>query len=465
LAVAVPFAVFGMRGGMTTATRPITISNANQYVDRPTDAALVLNTPFAIFRTLGKKPFITPRYLSDADAAALYSPVHLPPDSVSFRPMNVVILIVESFGKEYIGSLNTDVAGYRGYTPFIDSLLPECLTFQYSFSNGRKSIDAMPSVLSSIPMFVEPFFLTDASMNDVSSVAGELTRNKGYYSAFFHGAMNGSMGFQAFARTVGFNDYYGRSEYNADPRYHGDRDFDGTWAIWDEEFLQFFGDKLSEFRQPFVTALFTASSHHPYQVPKRYEGHFPAGEKPIHKCIGYTDNALRLFFEKVQREPWFENTLFVLTSDHTNQRTLPRYLTDLGYFCVPIVFYAPGMPELRGLNTELIAEQIDIMPTVLGLLGYDHPYVAFGQDLLHTPAATKFAINYIEGTYQYLTGDLLLQFDGQLKAVYNFRDDPLMQHDIKDLLPEAERIAHTNRIKAIVQQYMERMNGNELVVR
>ena len=123
----------------------------------------------------------------------------------------------------------------------------------------------MPSILSGIPMFVEPFILTTYSLNNVSGIAGELSRT-GYNTAFFHGAENSSMGFQAFARSTGFAHYYGRTEYNADPRFGGDNDFDGTWAIWDEEFLQFYSHTMNQMQQPFCTALFTATSHHPFVV-------------------------------------------------------------------------------------------------------------------------------------------------------------------------------------------------------
>lgn len=125
----------------------------------------------------------------------------MPNDSLTKRKKNVVVIIIESFGREYIGGFNKWLDGgrYKGYTPFVDSLMQHSATYQYSFCNGRKSIDGMPSVLSSIPMFIEPFFLTSASMNNVSGLAGEL-KEEGYYSAFFHGAENGSMGFQAFAR-------------------------------------------------------------------------------------------------------------------------------------------------------------------------------------------------------------------------------------------------------------------------
>jgi phosphoglycerol transferase MdoB-like AlkP superfamily enzyme len=189
---------------------------------------------------------------------------------------NIVILIVESFGREYIGALNETLEGgkYQGYTPFVDELCDSCVTFRWSFCNGRKSIDGMPSILSAIPMFVEPFFLTPASMNEVGGLAQAL-REKGYETAFFHGAENGSMGFQAFARKTGFQKYFGRTEYNADPRFNGDKDFDGMWAIWDEPFLQFYAQQMSELREPFMTAVFTASSHHPYAIPEQYKDTYP----------------------------------------------------------------------------------------------------------------------------------------------------------------------------------------------
>lgn len=470
LLVAVPFTVFGMRGGMTTATRPITLSNANQYVERPLDAGLVLNTPFSLFRTLGKATFVIPSYLSEKEAEAVYTPVHQPSDSVVFRPMNVVVIIWEGFSKQHVGSLNPQLENgtYKGYTPFIDSLLKKSLTFQYSYSNGRKSIDGMPSVLSSIPSFVEPFFLTPSALNDVSSIAGELTRHKGYSSAFFHGAMNGSMGFQAFARAVGFQRYFGRTEYNEDPNYNGDKDFDGTWAIWDEEFLQFYCDRMSEMKEPFVTSVFTATSHGPFDLPERYKGKFPTGKDPLFETVAYSDYAIQRFFEKAEKQPWFKNTLFVITADHTSGNCYPDYVTDLGYYKVPVIFYAPSMPELKGLDTEKIVDQIDIMPTVLGILGYDRPYVGFGQDVLHTSAEEKFAVNYVptSGIYQFLKGDYLIQFDGEkVIHAYRFRTDSLMKDDVKDTMPQDTLKAMETQVKSIIQQYMERMNNNNLVYR
>ena len=462
LGIGVYLCIGGLRGGFTSMIRPITISNANQYVDRPVETGIVLNTPFSIYRTFGKKAFEVPTYYDKDKLEAIYSPVHTPADSVQFRPMNVVVFILESFGKENSGFLNEDLDNgtYKGYTPFLDSLMTQGLTFKYSFANGKKSIDGMPSVLSGIPMFIEPFFLTPSSLNTVSSIGGEL-KKKGYYTAFFHGADNGSMGFEAFARTVGYTNYFGRTEYNA--AVPGNKDFDGNWGIWDEPFFQYFAQTLNTFKQPFAAALFSLSSHHPFAVPEKYKDTFPAGNKPIRQCIGYSDHALKEFFETASKQPWFKNTLFVLTADHTNSQERPEYETESGLFAVPVVFYHPGS-NLKGYRKDMIAQQIDIMPTVLSYLGYDKPYVAFGCDLLTTPAEETYAVNYINGIYQFFKGDYLLQFDGQkAKALYAFKTDKLLKNNLLGKVNVQQEMEE--ELKAIIQQYMTRMNNDQLVVK
>lgn len=492
LLLAAGLTVGGMRGGFTKAVRPITLSNANQYVQRPADAAIVLNTPFSIIRTIGKKPFVDPKYFDDpAEVAAIFSPEHYPSDSLAFTPRNVVVIIGESLGREYIGELNNRGEcgpDYAGYTPFLDSLCRHAFTTDYSFSNGRKSIDGMPSVLSAIPMFVEPFFLTSASLNDVGGLARSLG-HKGYTTAFFHGAQNGSMGFQAFSQATGFARYYGRTEYDADPEFGGERDFDGTWAIWDEPFLQFYAKQMSQLREPFMTAVFTASSHHPFVIPEQYRDTFPEEGIVMHKCIRYLDHSLRRFFERAAREPWFPNTLFVITGDHTNLTEQPYYQTDLGLFCSPFIIYDPSGELVPPQRRHAIAQQIDIMPTVLSALHYDEPYVAFGCDLLSTPDSLTWAVNYNNGIYQYVQDSLLLQFDGQRPtALYDFRHDWYLQHNLLSApvpeasasgqnapvpeasapVPEASasgQDALTARLKALIQDYMQRMNENRLILK
>ena len=464
LAVAAPLCVGGCRGGLQSGVRPITINNANQYVTRPTDCALVLNTPFSMLRTIGKSVFAVPDYYPSMDAAAaVFNPIRHPKPQHKSVKKNVVIIIVESFGREYIGGFNTMYFGgkYKGFTPNVDKLIKKSAVWYYSYCNGRKSIDGMPSVLCSIPEFIEPFVLTPASMNTYTGIAGHLSK-WGYQTAFFHGANRGSMGFLAFANKTGFQNYYGRQDYDADKRFGGDADFDTNWGIWDEPFLQYYCTKMGEMRQPFMTAVFTVSSHHPFVIPEKYKKVFPEEKLPIQKCIRYTDMAIGKFFESASKQPWFKNTIFVLTSDHTNMTDIKQYQTDIGGFCSPIIIYDPSGHIKPGMRNG-VAQQIDIMPTVFGILGYDKPYLSFGCDLFSTPNKDTYAVNYLNGVYQYVKYGYVLQFDGtQTKGIYKLTD-VLMQHNLRGHVPVQGKMEH--ELKAIIQQYMYRMVNDKLMAK
>lgn len=440
LLFSVYFVIIGIRGGFGSYTRPITISNATQYTANPGETAIVLNTPFCLMKSLENQTYINPTYFSPEELELIMTPIHS--ESVAsvdrIGKTNVVILILESFSKEYIGYYNHSLDGgtYKGYTPFLDSLLSISHTYEYSYASGRKSIDAMPSVLSSIPMMIEPYIVTPYATNAVSSLA-DVLNSEGYSTAFFHGAPNGSMGFQAYARSAGFRAYYGMDEYD------GPSAFDGTWAIWDEEFLLYFGRTMTTMKEPFMTAVFTASSHHPFRVPERYKGVFPEGTHPIHQCIGYTDSALRQFFDYASKQPWFAHTLFILTADHTNQITRSEYNNARGLFAIPIAFYTPSDSTTAGLDTTQVISQTDIMPSVLNYLGYNKPYFAFGEDALTQKKVHNYAICYNHPYFQLMKTDTFLQYDG-ISAL--------------DSTPE------NNYLKAYIQQYIERMIGNKLRV-
>lgn len=460
--VAVPLVAYlvvgGVRGGFMHSTRPITLSNAGEYVRDPKDISIVLNTPFAIIRTFGKTKIQKIAHFTEEELPAIYEPVHYPSGNAPFRDENVVIIILESFSKEFFGTFNKEKEGgaYKGYTPFLDSLIQHSKTYEYSFANGRKSIDGLPSVVSSIPSLGVPYVLSPFSSNRINSLAS-LLNEKGYHSSFFHGAPNGSMGFQAFMNIAGVSHYYGMTEYD------NDDDFDGLWGIWDEKFLSYYADKLNTFQQPFVSAFFSVSSHHPFKVPSEYEGRFKGGPMPIHKCIEYTDHSLRNFFEKISTMPWYDNTLFVITADHTSSNIqFPEHRTAWGFYSIPLIFFKPDHSLLG--REETITQQIDIMPTVLGYLGYDKPYVAFGRDVLNE-TSEPFAFNYKDNTYQLFMRDYLLVFDGQRSlALYDFKHDKLLQNNLAEKLPDAVAIME-RKIKAVIQQYNNRMIGDKLTVR
>jgi phosphoglycerol transferase MdoB-like AlkP superfamily enzyme len=455
--VVLALVIGGARGGYKHSTRPITISNAARYVKSPHDVPIVLNTPFSLLRTSGKKPLVKYNFFEKEKLDEIYNPHYITDSSRPFTKVNVVIIILESFAREYIGSLCPELEGgtYKGYTPFIDSLIKVSLTFDVSIANGKKSIDAMPSILASVPSLETPYIISHYANNQINGLAS-LLKTKGYYSAFFHGAANGSMGFDSFARMAGFDSYFGLDQYP------DKNDFDGMWGIWDEPFFHFFAEKLNSFQQPFLASIFSISSHHPFKVPEKYKDKFKKGTAPIVEVIGYTDFALKEFFSEISDKPWFRNTLFVITADHTNESIHKEFQNNFGSYSIPIIFYRPGS-DLKGMKKR-IAQQIDIMPTILNYLNYDSDYIAFGNDLLDD-SRESFAFNTNGSSYHfYMRAHILEMMDNQPLGLYNFRNDKYLEMNLIGEEPELVNIM-TGKMKAVIQSYNSRLIDNDMVVR
>ncbi|MBS1749883.1 MAG: sulfatase-like hydrolase/transferase [Bacteroidetes bacterium] len=451
-------AVGGIRGDFKHSTRPITISNAGEYVTRPDEMYLVLNTPFSLVRTWNVNQLKEVSYYTDAKAEKIYSPLHKgnTKKDAALRKDNVVIILLESFSKEMVGGYNKDLdaGNYKGYTPFIDSLMSVSKVFWNSFANGRKSIDALPSVLAGIPGGMDPFVLTPYASDSIHSLPYILDQ-EGYNTSFFHGAPNGSMGFKALVNLLGVQHYYGKTEYN------NDEDFDGMWGIWDEPFFQFFANTLSTFKQPFFSTIFSVSSHHPFKVPPQYAGKFKKGPLPVMECIGYTDMALRKFFEKASHTDWYKNTLFIISADHSTEAYHPNYQNAWGDIAIPILLYHPGDSTLRGVDSSGVIQQIDVMPSILSYLNYNKPFFAFGENVFD-PQRLNFSVYYNSG-YRWIENNFLLYFDGKKsKSLFDYKKDKLLENNLIDSEPQiAERMER--HLKAFIQQYNNRLIRNQLI--
>ena len=405
LVVAALLSVAGMRGGVTRMTRPVTLSNATLYTADSGKANLILSNPFCILRTIGSAGSVSYRkFFPPEELPRRFTPVHRPADStaVNLTGRNVVIFIMESMSAEHSAHLMPEIYADRktkGFTPFLDSLMRSGLCFKRMYANGTRSIQAMPSVLGSIPSFKTPFVLMPQSLGESRQLPAIL-RDKGYATVFFCGSERGSMGFGAYARSAGVERLVSREDYEA---RHGKEDFDGYWGIWDEPFLQFMGEELSETPEPFFATLFTLSSHHPFVVPARYENTLPDGYTKIHKGVAYDDNAFRLFFERFGREEWFRRTVFVFVADHvSSEKFAPVTRTYPGNYHIIGFMYTPD-GALRGEIGDVV-QQLDIMPTVLGLVGSEEPYFAFGRDVLNEPERPRWSVSY-DGKFRALTGE------------------------------------------------------------
>lgn len=437
--------VFGIRGGWQL--KPLRPSHA--FVLQPASLGhLSLNSPFTLIKGIGKAQLEEKHYFAtDAQllAALPFDPqLYINPDGEPKRE-NVVIIILESFAAEYVGALNNG----KGYTPFLDSLAAEGALIQNAFANGRKSIEALPSILAGIPSLMPEPFITSPYQTNVYYGLGSLLQQEGYHTAMFHGAANGSMGFNDFSRTAGLQKYYGLDEY---PSARREADFDGQWGIFDEPYLQYVARELTGFQQPFAATLFTLSSHHPYTVPDKYKGRFPKGELEIHESIGYADHALRKFFATASQQPWYPHTLFIITADHTQKSIEPAYQNELGYYRVPLLFFHPK-ESLGYIDTAQVAQHTDILPTVIDYLNIPTDKVLpFGRSVLDT-TGTGRALLYNGNSYYMVE---------QQKVTELIADDRARFYSFPDMAPVAPAPAAEKQLKAYVQYFRNGMTGNKL---
>ncbi|MGM0406682.1 MAG: LTA synthase family protein, partial [Bacteroidota bacterium] len=343
--------LLGGRGGFQL--KPLRVIHAAKYTSAK-NIPLVLNTPFTIMKSLGTKSFEVNQYYDSETLNHIYSPIHLYNSKAEDNKQNIVLIILESFSKEYIGFLNNG----KGYTPFLDSLCTNSLVYTNAFANGKRSIEAMPSIIAGLPALTDnPYITSQFSSNKINAIP-DLLKKEGYHTAFFHGGKNGTMGFDQFANIAGFDEYYGMNEY---PNHSH---FDGNWGIYDEEYFLYFKKQLDQFNKPFFATLFSLTSHHPYQIPAKYKNVFPEGNLNIHESIGYTDYSLMQFFKSAKNSTWYNNTLFIILADHTAQASIEYYKNKVGNYAIPIILYHPTDTTFRGTN-DIIAQQTDIFPTIM----------------------------------------------------------------------------------------------------
>ncbi len=457
--------LLGFRGGFQL--RPLRAIDASNFV-QPEIAPLVTSTPLQIISTWKRNGL--PNFEFDIQFPANSAITSEPKTSASQHwlfdnstalspfPMsrtlgggwvqpNIVVIVVESLARDYTGFGNG-----TQFTPYLDRLAadPNTLYFPYCYANGTKSIEMVPSIFCGMPSLMSEFYVTSAYASNKVNNAYKLA--KGYKTAFFHGSNNGTMGFQSFLKQTGLQQYHGIDQYPSD-LYQ--RDFDGNWGIFDEPYLQHFircMDTMNDGKQPVFASVFTLSSHHPYTIPEPYLNKLPGTPETVQHTIAYADIALRKFFETAAKKPWFNNTVFVITGDHTSHSDKEYFYSQSGHYEVPFLIYAPGIDikhineklyrseELRNQQlriqqpqtftnpsrnewadiintaTQKTLSQCDIIPTLWNLLGANNPRLGFGRSAFD-PNYKGYSTHIDKDLYYIIQYPFVLALDQQGKVV------------------------------------------------
>lgn len=457
--------LLGFRGGFQL--RPLRAIDASNFV-QPEIAPLVTSTPLQIISTwkrnglpnfefdiqfpvnsaITSEPKISAsqHWLFDNSTALSPFPMSRTLGGGWVQP-NIVVIVVESLARDYTGFGNG-----KPFTPFLDKIAadPQTIPFPYCFANGTKSIEMVPSIFCGMPSLMSEFYVTSAYASNKVNNAYKLA--KGYKTAFFHGSNNGTMGFQSFLKQTGLQQYHGIDQYPPD-LYK--RDFDGNWGIFDEPYLQHFircMDTMNDGKQPIFASVFTLSSHHPYTIPKPYLNKLPGTPETVQHTIAYADIALQKFFQTAATKPWFNNTVFVITGDHTSHSDKEYFYSQSGHYEVPFLIYAPGIdikyiyekpnqseefrnqqlriqqpqtftnpPRNEWANiintaTQKTLSQCDIIPTLWNLLGANNPRLGFGRSAFD-PNYKGYSTHIDKDLYYIIQYPFVLALDQQGKVV------------------------------------------------
>lgn len=427
----------GVRGGLQS--KSINVQSA--FTQGKNELGhLVLNTPYHFLRTLKNKSLEKVTFFgTDDEAKGIILKNRVFESGQLALKKNVILLILESFSSEYVE---------KGYTPFLSELIKQSQFFPYHLANGRRSIEVLPSVLCGLPSMIgEPLSKSMFSGNKFVCMP-KLLKAAGYTNYFFHGGSKGTMGFESYTLSNGFDRYFSRSDY---PKKE---DFDGTWGIFDEPFMLFTIDEINKMPEPFLAGIFTLSSHQPYSVPEKYHGKFPKGTLEIHESIGYTDYALKQFFTKARTQKWFNNSIFIITADHTSKLESKKFQNSIGQYRVPLLIYDPS-GSLKELDTKKVVQHSDIPSTIVDMLGVT------GKELPATSVSvlssdSGLAMNFIDNREYLMVSDskvLKMSKDGsQIKLNYDWETGDFSSPESStDLL-----------LKAYLQYYLNGLINNNL---
>jgi phosphoglycerol transferase MdoB-like AlkP superfamily enzyme len=437
---------------------PLSPLSALYYV-KPYQVNLVTNTAQTVLYSIlrDKRRLVVPDYFSDAELDEIYSiKSRVASSNMPIKKTNVVIFILESFSRDVL----TNGGQYKAKTPFLDSLMAKSLVFENSYANGTISSFGIVSVLGSIPPLIEnPYYISRYNNNKINGI-GDILGGKGFISSFFLGTVENSFGFEVCTNLFGIKKYYSQEDFS-DYKKHL-----SPWGVFDKPYFQFVKETLDKQQTPFFSTIFNVSSHHPYILPKEDDENFNyPNQTPEQNTISYVDYALAHFFEEASNESWFENTLFIFVADHWGRPSEEKKKTIWNRFEIPLFFYHPNDSNLVGRKSKL-AQQLDVLPTILDYIDYDQPFMSFGKSLLES-SPKNYVYSYHNSIHRIADDSLLLGYNTQTESsdfLYNYKSDTLLKNNMIDRHMQKEQAILEKEIKARIQRYALSLSENKLYI-
>lgn len=384
--------VVGVRGNVSG--KPIGVVDA--FADGSASAGyLTLNAPFSVFHSFqGSRPIdvdflpwdqavasVRKELIEPTEISTAGYPLQRAQPAEASRHPNVVVLMLESWDAQHVDALRKAMQlPPLGATPNFDALAKQGVLFTQFYANGQRSMDGMSAILAGMPTLPGiPYIGRGMEQSDLGFL-GSLAARQGYDTYFLQSAKRRSFRVDAIAARAGFDHYYGAEDIPArDPSLPvTDR------GAWDYDTFMFAHQLFSQADKPFVSFIFTATTHGPYDLPGPHWNKFTGdGLKERYlNTLNYADWALGEFFKAARASDYYRNTIFIITGDHVSGFDVDPDDVRTQHH-IPCLVIAPGQSPR---SVERIGSQLDIIPTIVQLAGWSQPYASLGRSLWDTRA-------------------------------------------------------------------------------
>lgn len=348
----------------------------------------------------------------------------------SKEPLNLVIIVEESLGAEFVGSL-----GGLDLTPNLDALAKQGLWFRNLYATGTRSVRGLEAIVAGFtPTPARSVVKLGKSQRNFFTLA-ELLGNAGYDTGFIYGGEAQFDNMRRFFVNNGFDSVIDKNDY-PNPV------FTGSWGVSDEDLFERAHQEFGAVHdRPFFSLVFTSTNHSPFEFPQGRIELFDERENTVNNAVKYADYALGLFFEKARVSDYWDNTVFLVVADH-NSRVYGSDLVPVDRFHIPGLILGGSIPPAE---FEPVASQIDLAPTLLSLIGISAEHPMIGHDLTRPEARRDAgrAIMQFSGIQAYMEGDhvAVLQKDLPVRQ-FKYQEGHLLNTDKNNRAVVRRAIAH-----------------------
>ncbi|MGN6493811.1 MAG: LTA synthase family protein [Agriterribacter sp.] len=371
---------------------------------------------------------------------------HQPDTSGTFQKRNIIVFILESFSQSYL----TPGHEYKANTPFLDSIMSKSKICENAFANGTMTINGLNSILGGVPPIAFQTIINSPFQDNVNVGIGQLLESSGYSTHFFFGSNDDHYGFKRLVRKFGISNYYGRGEFGNNAEY------DGVWGIYDMPFMQYASAVLKKQKQPFFASILNISSHFPYKIPQPYAKELAAGPLNSSQSISYVDKSIQSFFNEIKTAEWFNETLFVFVADHWSHEDNSRSEVGINRYKIPLFFYCPDGSSIQPGHFNQATDQLSIIPTILDVINYPHPFISFGKSIINRNADSYTSYSMLDYPYiiQATNDSLTLQFNLQKMAgerLFLYKTDTALANN---LLTSTDHLEELRMIEKDCKQFL-----------